>query len=352
MGKLLGVTHPFRSSTALVLLLALGACRCGPGAGASAAIATHLRALADSDAAARKAAAAALVEIGPKALFQVCPFIQEHLKDPSEEAWRAALWVEEQIALHYQDDPHLDDYYRTLKPVKLASMTARLPGGLTMEFVKIPAGTFIQGSGNPGTGVLLAADLPCNYAPVRKVTLSKPFWLARDEVSQAHWEALMGTNRSREKWPTLPADTLSWDEAMEFCRRLSKLNPRWEFTLPSEAQWEHACRAGATSRHAFGNERLLRGDSRLDPGGPWFESRFGLRRLHDSVFEWTLDSFGIYTEEAATDPAGPPTGMYRSIRSNYRCCSASECRAVHRAGFPPDLPRAGIGLRPAAPADE
>jgi len=318
---------------------------------ALACAADPLANLASQDEAVRGAAAKALAEMGPKALFHVCPFIQEHLKDKDEHAWRAAYAVEEQIALQCQDDPHLDDYYRSLKPIKLPAMTVRLPGGLNMDFVRIPPGAFIQGSGNPGTGVLLAADLPCNYAPVRKVTLSKPFWMARDEVSQAEWEALMGFNRSREKWPHRAVEMVSWHEALEFCRRLSKLDPRHEFTLPTEAQWEYACRAGTTSRHAFGNEKLLRGDSRLDPGGPWFENRFGLRHLHDSMFEWCLDGFDIYSEDACTDPAGPPTGLYRSIRSNYRCCSASECRCVHRAGFPPESPRNGIGFRVVCPAE-
>ncbi len=309
----------------------------------------HLARLASADPAVRTAAAEALVASGPKALFAVCPFIQQHLGDKAEHAWRDALRVEEQIALRYQDDPHLDDYYKSLKPIKLPTMEAKLPGRLKMEFVKIPAGTFVQGSGNPGTGVLLAADMPCNYAPVRKVTLTKPYWLARDEVSQEQWEALMGFNRSREKWPHRAVEAASWHEALEFCRRLSKLNPPHEFTLPTEAQWEHACRAGGTSRHAFGNAKLLRGDSRLDEGGPWHENRFGLRHMHDSVFEWCLDWFGIYTEEAATDPIGPETGQYRAIRSNYRCCSAAECRSAHRFGFEPDIQRLGVGFRPACP---
>jgi len=335
----------------LVVALAVGVrAPSGSADGLSDEIARHLAALGSQDEAVRSAAAEALVGIGPRVLPRVCPFIQQHLGDKEERAWRAAYWVEEQIALRCQDDPHLDYYYKTLKPVKLPTMAAKLPGGLKMELVKIPAGTFIQGSNNPGTGVLLATDMPCNYAPVRKVTLSKPFWMARDEVSQEQWEALMGLNRCREKWPRLPADTLSWDEAIESCRRLSKLNPPHEFALPTEAQWEHACRAGTTSRHAFGNEKLLRGDSRLDEGGPWFENRFGLRHMHDGVFEWCLDWFSVYSEEACTDPVGPATGVYRSIRSNYRCCSASECRCYHRAGFPPELPRNGIGLRPVCPA--
>jgi len=359
-------------SSALLVLCVLSALCRASGQDAPDTAARCLGALSSPDAATRATAAEALVAMGPKALFAVCPFTQEHLADRDEHAWRAAVWVEEQIALRYQDDPQLDGYYKTLKPVKLPTMTAKLPGGLTMEFVKIPAGTFVQGSGNPGTGVLLAADMPCNYAPVRKVTLTKPYWLARDEVSQEQWEAVMGFNRSREKWPHRAVEAVSWHEALEFCRRLSKLNPPHVFTLPTEAQWERACRAGGTGRHAFGNEMLLRGDSRLDEGGPWHENHFGLRHLHDGVFEWCLDWFGVYTEEAATDPVGrggtgvPPVdtgkmpvppgnalanvGRYRAIRSNYRCCSAAECRAAHRFGFEPDIRRHGVGFRAAAEA--
>ena len=205
----------------LALLVTVVLAGCGPTGRRSAVMARHLAELSSPNAAARAAAAEALVALGPKALFAICPFIQKHLGDKEEHAWRAAYWAEEQIALRYQDDPHLDDYYRTLKPVKLPTTTAKLPGDLMMEFVRIPAGTFVQGSGNPGTGVLLATDMPCNYAPVRRVTLTKSFWLGRDEVSQAQWEAVMGFNRSREEWPTNAVEAVSWDEALEFCRRLA-----------------------------------------------------------------------------------------------------------------------------------
>jgi formylglycine-generating enzyme required for sulfatase activity len=290
-------------------------------------------------------AAEALVAIGPEALFQVSPHIPRHLDDPFEHAWRAAVSVEEEIARRYQDGPRLDDYYRGLAPLRFPSRTFALPGGVAIEFVKVPAGTFVQGSLNPGTGVLLAADMPCDYAPVRKVTISRAFWMARDEVSQEQWEAVMGFNRSREKRPHLPIELISWGEAVEFCRRLSAMFPPHEFDLPTEAQWEYACRGGSTGRHAFGNRRLLRGDWRLQEGGEWHENRFGLRRMHDGVFEWCRDWFAAYPPDACTDPVGPPAGEYRAIRSNYRCCSAADCRSAHRAGFPPD-PRHGVGFRP------
>lgn len=306
--------------------------------------------LGGADEGERRAAVEALVELGPPALFRLCPFIQQRLGDADEGAWRAAFAVEERIARRYRDDPHLDDYYRTLKPITLPTTTVRLPGGVTMELVRIPPGTFIQGSRNPGTGIVGATDMPCDYAPIRLVTITRAFWIGRDEVSQEQWDALMSVNRCRERVPHYPVDTISWDEATAFCRKLSALNPPYRFTLPTEAQWEYACRAGTTSRHAFGNGPLLKGDRRLREGGEWFENRFGLRGMHHSVFEWCSDWFGVYSTEAAADPAGPETGMYRSIRSNYRSCSAADCRSAHRSGFP-DRPRNGIGFRVVCPAE-
>jgi len=329
----------------------------------SARVAVHLSALGSADPAARADAADALVRIGPEALFGLCPFVRQHLHDADERAWRAGYEVEERIALRYQDDPRLDDYYRSLKPVRLPVKTFTLDdaGGVpnaihrvgvpvTMEFVRVPPGTFIQGSANPGTGVPMAEDMPCTYAPVRKVTLTRAFWVGRDEVTQAQWQAVMGFNRSREQRPHLAVERVSWDEAVEFCRRLSERFPPHRFSLPTEAQWEYACRAGTTARHAFGNRSLYRGDPRLAEGGAFHENRWGLRHMHDRVFEWCLDFYGPYTTAPATDPTGPLSGAERSIRSNYTYCSASEVRCAHRVGFPPG-PRHGIGLRCVFPAD-
>jgi len=338
----------------VTLCLAAG-CRTPPDGAPSPAlseqIVRHLDDLTRRDERIRTAAMEALVDIGPPALFHVCPFIHRHLNDPEEHAWRAAYAVEEEIARRYQGAPYLDDYCRTLRPIPLPTMTAKLPGGLTMEFVRIPAGSYVQGSSSPGTGLVMAQDMPCNYAPVRKVTLSRPFWIGRDVVTQEQWGALMSVNRCREKVPHYPIDTISWDEAMEFFRRMSALNPPRRFTLPTEAQWEHACRAGTTSRHAFGNRQLLKGDYRLREGGEWYENRFGLRHIHNLVFEWCSDWFGATSTDAVADPTGPEAGSYRSVRSNYRFCSAAECRSAHRSGFPA-RPRNGIGFRAACPAAE
>ena len=165
-----------RTSAALLAALCLSALLCAGCATEASTSTGYWLALLDSpDQTVRAAAQDALVETGPSVLFQLCPFIQRRLADPHERAWRAAHAVEERIARKYQHDPHLDDYYDSLEPVRLPVKTVTLPGGVKMEFVKVPAGTFIQGSDNPGTGIPTAEDMPCNYAPVRKVTISRAF---------------------------------------------------------------------------------------------------------------------------------------------------------------------------------
>ena len=327
---------------------------CGQAGQAEPEISRRLDLLASPDAAVRAAAGDDLAAMGPRVLFQLCPFIRRRLDrgpqpqynavgvpDADERTWRAAYAVEERIALRWQGDEHLDDYYHSLRPVKLPRRRVDLPGDLAMEFVKIPAGTFIQGSQNPGTAIARAADMPCFYAPVRKVTISRPFWLAVDKVTQDQFEAVMGFNRSRAQFPHYPIERVTWYEALEFCRRLGQRDGR-TYNLPTEAQWEYAVRAGGTSRHAFGNAPMMR---------LWTEdaapaTRWGLRRVHSGVFEWCLDWYEQYTPEARVDPVGPPEGFYKAVRSSYNNCSAPEVRAVHRMGFMPDIIRHGVGFRP------
>ncbi len=345
--------HGFHAIGAAALALLVAGCRLTgqqpgpkPASHGERTIAGLLASLCADDAKERDKAASALAERGPAALFQLCPFIQKHLDDPSEHAWRTACRVEEDIARRYQDDPRLDDYYASLKPVSLPVKAVTLPGGLKMEFLKVPTGVYVQGSYNPGPAVIRAKDMQCYYAPVRKVAISRPFWLARDEVRQEEWEAVMGFNRSRDQRPHLPVERVSWYEALEFCRKLADRNPGFEFSLPTEAQWEYACRAGGTSRHAFGNQAILRGDARFGYDAVWVQNRWGFRHMHDGVFEWCMDWYGDYTEAPATDPTGPEEGIYKAIRSNYTYCSAADVRCAHRSGFPPDIIRHGIGFRP------
>jgi len=131
---------------------------------------------------------------------------------------------------------------------------------LDMEFVWVPAGKFMMGSSlSPSEiekrygGII---DTFSNEFPKHQVALSKGFWMARFETTQLQYESIMGENPSFYKGEdsgTHPVDSVSWKKAMEFCEKLSKREGK-EYTLPTEAQWEYACRAGTTTVYFFGND--------------------------------------------------------------------------------------------------
>ena len=121
-----------------------------------------------------------------------------------------------------------------------------LGGGVNLDLVLIPAGSFLMGD-----------DL---WKPVHKVRITKPFYLGKYEVTQEQWEAVMGSNPSHFKGPKNPVEQVSWDDCQQF---LGKLNAKagrqgGKFALPTEAQWEYACRAGSTGKYCFGDDETTR----------------------------------------------------------------------------------------------
>src|SRR4051812_25966856 len=145
-------------------------------------------------------------------------------------------------------------------PAQPAHAFADLGEGVTMDFVLIPAGSFIMGSDeNTGDG---------DESPQHKVTLTSPFYLGKFEVTQGQWTAVMGNNPSEFKDAKRPVDNVSWNDCQDFLTKLSAKTGR-KFALPTEAQWEYACRAGTTSTWSFGERE---GDA-VDYG--WLEPNSG-----------------------------------------------------------------------------
>ncbi len=193
---------------------------------------------------------------------------------------------------------------------------------------------------SPKLGLPLAYVAPAKFlqgAPVgetgresdevrRPVTLTRGYWMGVTEVTQSQWDAVMGAGAaaarlSRERGAfrggSMPMVCVSWHEAVEFCRRLSVMEGV-RFRLPSEAEWECACRAGSESAYAGGRSFLRTGEAVVDegvPGGPdaprpvdaasTAVNAWGLRDMHGNVWEWCSDWYGPWTASAATDPAGP-----------------------------------------------
>ena len=216
-----------------------------------------------------------------------------------------------------------------------------------MKFRQIPAGTFTMGD----------ASGDDDETP-HEVTLTKPFKMGVHEVTQAQYEQLMGTNPSEFKGAENPVERVSWEDAVEFCRRLSELPAEKEaghvYRLPTEAEWEYACRAGTTTNFGFGDD-----DSNLDdyawfrensaekthPVGGKKPNAWGLYGMHGNVGEWCQDWKEDYPEGAVTDPMGPASGQYRVIRGGSWVNTADYCRSATRFGGKLSYSVNGLGFR-------
>ena len=272
-----------------------------------------------------------------------------------------------------------------------------------MKFVLIPPGEFTMGS----TPEEIEEALPFagddtqwqgfirSEAPRHKVILTQPIYLGVYEVTQAQYERMMGRNPSRfaatgaDKELVVgidtqapPVETVTWNEAAEFCSKLSEkenLKPKYSpsgeiladvegtgYRLPTEAQWEFACRAGTTTKYWIGDseEQLVQtawfganSGGRTHAVGELKENPFGLYDMHGNVWEWVQDGWepNYYTqfqEQPALNPSGPTSaGAQRVLRGGVYSDSASDCRASFRRARPPTHLDLNIGFRVALTVD-
>ncbi|MHB0959633.1 MAG: formylglycine-generating enzyme family protein [Pirellulaceae bacterium] len=222
-----------------------------------------------------------------------------------------------------------------------------------MKLTLIPAGEFLMGS--PSTEVGLARG-----APQHRVRITKSFYLGICEVTQAQYEQLMGVNPSSFQGPQRPIETVSWENAVEFCGKLSALPEEKAagrtYRLPTEAEWEYACRAGSTTRYSYGDDELLLGNyawfegnssSTTHPVGEKQPNAWGLHDMHGNVFEWCEDWWELdyYLNSPVDDPAGPATGSARVLRGGCWSMPASLCRSADRDRFRPSIRFDGAGFR-------
>ena len=235
--------------------------------------------------------------------------------------------------------------------------------GVEYAFRWCPAGTFTMGSPTNEAG---RSDDETQH----KVTLSRGFWLSETPVTQSMWETVMGANPSHFKGSKkLPVESVFWDDCQGYIQKLNTIlagtpgaPSGFKFSLPTESQWEYACRTGATTPFHFGG--VLNGDKancdenypyatstkgkylrRTSEVGSYPANAWGFRDMHGNVWEWCQDWYGDYPSGAVTNPVGSPTGSYRIIRGGSWYSGAHSCRSAYRGNYDPADGSNSIGLR-------
>jgi len=196
--------------------------------------------------------------------------------------------------------------------------------------------------------------------PAHEVTLTKPWYMGKYEVTQEQYQQVTGTNPSHFKGANLPVGTVSWDNATEFCKAVtrpsgSRLDPEDRVTvrLPTEAEWEYACRAGTTTTYYTGDtEADLRraawysanSNNTTHPVGQKEPNPFRLYDMHGNALEWCLE-YEHYSPAAAVDPQGPIRRHFSVLRGGSWHGSARDCRSAYRIGGDPGYRDSSFGFR-------
>jgi formylglycine-generating enzyme required for sulfatase activity len=234
------------------------------------------------------------------------------------------------------------------------------PAATNMVF--IPPGTFRMGS---PTNEL---DRSAREGPQTAVTISRGFWIGKYEVIQGEYFSLMNTNPSFFAGdPLLPVEQVSWEDATNYCAQLTlreraagRIAANNIYRLPTEAEWEYACRAWTSTRFSYGDDPAYtnladyawyaaNSGGTTHPVGQKLPNPWGLHDMHGNVFEWCQDYLtNAYPGGVLLDPTGPPTGTSRVARNgawNGWGNDAGSCRSAHRRGALPDARGSGIGFR-------
>lgn len=245
---------------------------------------------------------------------------------------------------------------------RLIFYTFNLTANVTLEMLPIRAGEFMMGSPKGETGCKMPDETQ------HHVTITAPYWMGKYSVTQEQYKAVMNENPSEFKTgPDHPVECVSYHEANEFCRRLNRslaaeLPAGYRFALPTEAQWEYACRAGSSSALYTGEELTnANGVCRSLESIAWYESNhtnwghlpvggkapnaWGLYDMIGNIHEWVYDRYGVYPADGAVDPQGPDAGPERVVRGGSWRSQPWKCRAARRGVDAPGYKLNGLGFR-------
>jgi formylglycine-generating enzyme required for sulfatase activity len=238
------------------------------------------------------------------------------------------------------------------KPVSPTPFTEKLPNRVTLEMVSLPAGQFLMGSPDSDSD---ARDWEKPQHPVKV----NSFAIGKYPVTQAQYEAVMGTNPSKfQNNPQNPVERVSWNNAQAFCQKLSQITGK-TYRLPTEAEWEYACRAGTTTRYYFGDDANRLGDyawyrgnsqDKTHPVGQKKPNAWGLYDMSGNVWEWCEDNWHDNYIGAPTD--GSAWLINNDNRSHLKCLrggswfsNPSYCRSASRYWFIPGIDDFYYGFR-------
>jgi formylglycine-generating enzyme required for sulfatase activity len=249
-----------------------------------------------------------------------------------------------------------------IQPINPSVFPSEIVVSIGLKLRLIPEGFFMRGEGSES----------------HSVTLSKPFYLGVYPVTQQQYKKVMGRNPSffqgsQEKKvyrafissadvdgqnADLPVESVSWADAVEFCKRLSKLPLEKQagrvYRLPTEAEWEYACRAGTKTVFSFGDSYESLGDyawydensnHQTHPVGKKKPNAWGLYDMHGNVWEWCRDWYGEYAKNAVVDPSGSYRGVYRVRRGGSWGSDVTGCQTASRSGDTPASRRTSYGFR-------
>ena len=253
--------------------------------------------------------------------------------------------------------------------------------GAGLKLVLIPAGEFLMGGDEPPEQVVRKCGERLanvgwfqNEQPQHRVKITKPFYMGVYAVTQAQYQALMGNNPSEFKGETNPVERVSWNDAVEFCKRLSAKTGQ-NVRLPTEAEWEYACRAGSNAlfvisndpedlakianvadarlKEKFSNFDCIKGDDGFvytAPVGSFAPNPWGLHDMIGNVWEWCADwyDYKYYASSPAADPPGASRGSHRLFRGGSWGGDAGYCRPADRNLFAPGRRNSALGFRVAA----
>ncbi len=228
-----------------------------------------------------------------------------------------------------------------------------------MKFVLIQPGPFMMGSGISAQKVTAKYGGKVEYYehehPQHKVKISKPFYMQVTEVTQGQWKSVIGDNPSKYEdcGDDCPVENVSWEDVQRFIGALNQKEGTNKYRLPTEAEWEYACRARSTTAFSFGDEVTKLGEyawygdnseDRTHPVGQKKPNAWGLYDMHGNVWEWCQDWYGEYTISDVSEPKGPPSGEYRVLRGGSLDLEWS-MRCAGRYGLGPSGWNWSIGFR-------